>query len=539
MKRNVMLALAALLLPPMAVAQTAPPETASAGRRPVIVNQAADAVVNHLKMEKRLGGGATREMALAALDRSVDQYQGTGVSHVFWNVNYQRAGYRSDVWPSYWDDPDPEKNVTGWPRSYYELHKLGIDDVFARVIPRCRERGLSPWVSLRMNDHHYTGDPSRVSDLFRTHPEWRLNGGRGLWNYARPEVREFYLKLVGEVLLRYDTDGLELDWIRTPAVFEESDLERGRGLLTGFVRDVRQRTQAAAQRLGHPVRLAVRVPATPEFAHGKGFDAVGWAREGLVDMIIPSDWWDGYADTPVEDWRGQIGPAAKGCQIVPGTANTYACMKKGFMLGRDLAVMRGFAAQIFDRGADGMYLFNHFQPVDQRIRIRTPAGAVTNDCLLTDIFRAAGDPSGAPGRPRVHALGMHDCLPAKTDYRPAFPAKLTSNQPVALRLHTGPKPASGRCVVRVGLDQAPDVGTARIAARLNGSACQSIEDLPVPAKPDPRPEQPRMNVCEVAPRVAQFDAPRDAVARGYNDIELSMREGGPQTVIWLEVAIEP
>ena len=191
----------------MAFAEPAGPPTV------VIVNQAADAIVNYLKLEKPLGKGATREMVLAALRQTVDQYQGTGVSHVFWNVNYQRVAYRSAVWPSYWDDPDPEKNVTDWPRKYYELHKLGIDDVFAIVIPRCRERGVSPWISLRMNDHHYTGDPSRVSPLFFEHPELRTRGGKGLFNYARPEVREHYLKLAAEVLraLRRGRPGIGLD----------------------------------------------------------------------------------------------------------------------------------------------------------------------------------------------------------------------------------------------------------------------------------------------------------------------------------------
>jgi hypothetical protein len=96
---------------------------AATEQTPVIVNQAADAIVNYLfqkaeKDGKPLGKGATKEMVLAALLREVDQYEGTGVSHIFWNVNYQRVAYRSDVWPSYWDVPDPEKNITDWPRSY-------------------------------------------------------------------------------------------------------------------------------------------------------------------------------------------------------------------------------------------------------------------------------------------------------------------------------------------------------------------------------------------------------------------------------------
>ncbi len=50
-----------------------------AGPAPVvIVNQAADAIVNYLQLEEPLGKGATREMVLAALRQTVDQYQASG-----------------------------------------------------------------------------------------------------------------------------------------------------------------------------------------------------------------------------------------------------------------------------------------------------------------------------------------------------------------------------------------------------------------------------------------------------------------------------
>ncbi len=541
MQRTIFCIFAASLISVSAAAQAATPTAAPAAQMPVIVNMAADAVVNFVlhKIEKPLGKGATREMALAALDKEVDQYQGTGVSHLFWNVNYQRVGYDSAVWPSYWDVPDAENKVHSWPRTYYELHKLGIDDVFARLIPRCRERGLSPWVSLRMNDHHYGNDPTAVSPLFFEHPELRHHKGKGLFNYARPEVREHYLKLAAEVLQRYDVDGLELDWIRTPSNFDDGEIESGRAILTGFVREVRRLTQAAALRLGHPVRLAVRVPATPEFALGKGFDAVAWAKEGLLDMVIPSDWWSGYNDTPVEAWRAQIGPGARSVQIVPATASTYACAAKGYMMCRNLAGMRGFAAAMFDRGADGLYLFNHFEPVDAYNRLRTPEGKSTNECTVAELLRAAGDVAGAASRPRIHALAIHDCLPLKSDYRPALPAAVAPQQPLTLKIQTGPRPESGSYVVRVGLEKTNDLASVRLAVRLNGQACRALDDLPVPAKPDPRPEQPRMNVCEVAPRVMRFEAPLPAVARGTNTVELSVAEGGTQTVSWLDVAIDP
>lgn len=536
---NRLTALAALLLAPLAAAPASSFERPSADRVPVIVNQAADAVVNYLKLDKPLGHGATRDMVLAALHRVVDQYHGSGVSHVFWNVNYHRAAYRSAVWPSYWDVDDPERNTAGWPRKHYELHKLGIDDAFAVVIPRCRDRDVSPWVSLRMNDHHYARDPNSVSPLFFEHPELRTQGGKGLFNYAKPEVRQHYLRLIAEVLQRYDVDGLELDWMRTPYNFESGELDRGREILTRFVRDVRRQTQAAAIRRGHAVRLAARVPGTPEFARDMGFDAVAWARAGLLDVLIPSGWTAGYPDIPVEQWRAQLGADGTECLIIPATDRAYGCTAKGFIMGLNVEAMRGFTASMLDRGADGVYLFNHFMSLDMPLRYRTPEGQVKHDFVMGDLLRAAGDLPGAVSRSRLHVLTFHDRVPAKSSYRPALPAMISPRQPATLKIHTGPKPQAGRYVIRAGLEMSDDLAAVKLRARLNGRDCRALEDLPVPAKPDPRPEQPRMHVCEVAPRLVQFDAPLAAVARGDNIVELSLAAGRPQTVVWLEVVVGP
>jgi len=524
----------------VAIVEAVEPASAASGRTAVIVNLAADGVVNFISAQvgRFQKPGITQDDVFAAVDRLVDQYDGTGVTHLFWNVNYQRVGYASRVWPSYWDVPDPEKNVTEWPRSYYQLHKLGVDDVFARAIPRCRQRGLSPWISLRMNDHHYTKDFSRVSPLFFEHPELRTRGGTGLFNYARPEVRQHYMKLVEEVLQRYDVDGLELDWIRTADNFEQADFERGRGILTEFVTAVRKQTTAAAGRWGHPVRLAVRVPATPAFARGKGFEAVAWAREKLVDMLIPADWWSGYTNTPVEEWRSELGAPGRDCLIVPCTGSTYACTAKGRTMARNLVGMRGFAASMLDRGADGVYLFNHFEAVDTTVRRRDPAGKSSAEGTVADLLRAGGSLAGATSGPRVHALTIHDGLPRPTDYKPPLPATIDSQKPLAAQIHIGPAPAGGKCFVHVGVDPS-DGPAATLGVRVNGQACRRLDDFPPPAKPDPRPEVPRLHVCEVAARVLRFEVPPAALVRGFNRVEVSLEGGGPPTVVWLELALEP
>jgi hypothetical protein len=527
-------------------AQTSPTEKPSSAdgslvgtdsRKTVIVNFAADAVVNYLKLENRLGEGATKEAAVAALEGLVDQYDGTGVTHLFWNVNYRRAAYRSDVWPSYWDVDDPAHIPAGWTRKLYELHRLGIDDVFAVVVPHSRRRGIAPWASIRMNDHHYGKDPYAVSPLFFENPELRTNGGTGLFNYAKAEVRDHYLRLIREVLERYDVDGLELDWMRTPYNFETAEIEAGRGILTAFMRDVHRLTEAASRRRGHPVRIAVRVPPTPDFASEMGFDVAAWAREDLFELLIPSDWTAAYTDIPIETWRERIGA---GRLIMPSTDRAYAGAPKRLSMSLNLEGMRGFTASMYDRGADGLYLFNHFMSADMPVKTRTPAGEVKTDVVMADLFRAAADPQGSTRERRVHPLTFHDRPPAKSSYRSPLPAELSAGVPVDVSLHTGPKPAAkASYVIRVGLDESADLSAAKLAVHLNGEACRALDDLPRPAKPERRPDLPRLNVGEVAPRVLQFEAPPAAVVRGYNQIQLANAGDKPQSVIWLEVSIEP
>ena len=62
------------------------------------------------------------------------------------------------------------------------------------------------------------------SRFWKAHPEyWRVPGSvhayadRAL-DYAIPAVRENHLRLIAELLDRYDIDGLELDWMRRRVV---------------------------------------------------------------------------------------------------------------------------------------------------------------------------------------------------------------------------------------------------------------------------------------------------------------------------------
>lgn len=145
-------------------------------------------------------------------DRYVDVIAGAGVTVLFCNTNARRTNYRSDVWEAFWDGYDPDgpddqpflvpipetnrKQFRNLIHNMLEVHRQGVDYP-ARIVQRCRHHGISPWISLRMNDvhsndnlaHPFHGDLWRKPELFRQgHPDLFnhfQNAGWPLADYQR------------------------------------------------------------------------------------------------------------------------------------------------------------------------------------------------------------------------------------------------------------------------------------------------------------------------------------------------------------------
>ena len=237
------------------------------------------------------------------VDTFVDSLAAAGVSALFSNPSGQRVNYASVVREPYWlgydpDGPDGQPFFDGYPKErlptirplldgMMRLDRLGVD-FHARALARCHHHGMEGWISVRMNDVHDVDLPTspQLDTFWKQHPDFRRVPYRfSRWfdrqlDYARPEVRQHYWILLEEIGNRYDLDGLELDFMRFPYHFRIGQELAGGELLTAWLLEVRGLTDAAAKRLGHPVRLGVRVPAEPETARQMGLDAVRWAREG-------------------------------------------------------------------------------------------------------------------------------------------------------------------------------------------------------------------------------------------------------------------
>ena len=456
------------------------------------------------------------------IDKFVDEHAAAGVSDLFINVNAQRTNYRSQVWEALWDgyDPtlsdeqpffaglDPKRRFeTAFFKATLKLHQMGCDYP-QRMIDRARHNQIKAWISLRMNDGHnghLTDHPSH-NKLWKSHPEWRLAYGL---DYEQPDVREYYLKLVREICDRYDIDGLELDFVRFWLYFREGRQHLGVPLITAFIEEVHRAVRAAEQRVGHPVKLCVRVPSTPWIAKRHGLDAVTWAKTGLVDLIVVSPFWPSVdSDVPIETWKGLlIGtnvPIAVGLEsgMHSGVANRVVTPEE----------LRGVIASGLHRGADAVYFFNLFTSPYQRWP------RVQHDSVIRD----SGSLTALRAAPRRHPVTI------KRPWAEGEPAKarwLPHQGSGTFRIHIGPRPRANQRtrVELVAVDHDQPLGV-----RLNGIACDSMGRMV--------PEHITAAGLE-GPGDARhvYEAPAAAVSEGYNLIEIT----APQHVeiTWLEISV--
>ena len=407
-------------------------------------------------------------------DRYVDVLAGAGVTVLLCNTNARRTNYRSDVWESFWDGYDPEgpddqpflapipekdrKRFRNLIHNMLEVHRQGVDYP-ARIIQRCRHHGISPWISLRMNDVHenHNLDHPFHSDLWRK-PEYFRKGHPGYYarglDYAHPEVRDHYKALIVETLERYDIDGLELDFMREPYLFSKGEEQAGGKILTQWLWEVRQLADQAAAHRGHPVKLGVRVPSEPEVALGLGLDAPTWAKEGLVDLVVATPRWRTmHFDIPLGKWRALLGDRvtlAGGlevrCQPYPGAPVSH--------MDPECAV--GAAVAVLSAGADVVYLFNHFQnarwPIPEYQRRLKAFKSLAELCKL----------------PRRHVVTHREVVVPGEVYRAPLPA---SGRELSFNLPFGPKiPADwqAHAIIEVGAQPAERDAPA---VSVNGVAC--------------------------------------------------------------------
>ena len=363
------------------------------------------------------------------------------VTHFFMCPNAMRCNIPSDVFEPCWlaldENPKLAERKSGKAWALKTMFERGVDP-YAVWIAHSREKGVSPWITMRMNDCHSVDNPNYggLSRFWKENPQFRRdpsaplkNWGAHTFDYAHKEVRDFHLAFVKTCLERYDIEGFETDWMRFPHIFREGRGSEDAHFLTEFMREVRKLADAAAKRLGHPVKVSARVPSDPDGALHIGCDSIQWAKERLIDWIVPCNFL-ATADflLPYAEWVRRIRAVNQDVMIVPGL--DHAAVKeggRGVMQPLTAAEYRGFADSVHSEGAKGIYLFNLFVP--------PKATSAWNEVLSEGL-----SPAAIADKPRSYYTSYHEnSAPGGRDFQAPVPL----DQARSLRFRASAPPAEG------------------------------------------------------------------------------------------------
>ena len=500
------------------------------------------------------------EMDVANLEAFIDQYAGGKVTHLFLNPNGQRASFRSKTREALWDlvpgfsdeelQNDSNQSNEALPnapliaKKAKILYEKGIDP-YEVWIRRCREKGISPWLSMRMNDVHFGSVRTHFfhSEFSRSNPQfWRTpNATDANWSsyaldYAHQAVREHQLAFLEELLERYDSDGIELDWLRFPYHLRNGRYKEDAHFLDEFISDARNLTKKWAEHRGHDIGLAVRVPSFPYVAEALGLNVDRWARESWVNMIIAAPFFaTSDYDTRLDLWHERLGYATENVRLLAcAEMNTQAFPGAKFIAylqdkssdfpeNFDLPLLYGFIDNARYRGADGIYLFNWFDigsetPPDGNYRKLLAEGISTEIIMSNE---------------RRYPVTYRDIVPyweTTRDITVIDNIQLPKETDVVqvIRIQMGSVPKNGSVFLILGFEKQDGLETTTFSASLNGMYLGQHED-----------EKDLWRLGSDPQRAVKFRCPLDVLRAGENVMVLQPTPGTKQRLVWVELRAIP
>ena len=300
-----------------------------------------------------------------------------------------------------------------------ELLALGADPL-QTAIEACRSRSIEIFWTLRMNDVHDNFYEERLSQWKKDHPEMLMgkpqdkdsyppSDPRSVWtfaDFAHPEVRDLIVTIVRDVLSRYDLDGIDLDFLRHPAFFQETRLSQPVSqehvdMLTDMVARIRQEVLAASQRKSKPILLSARVLPTFRLNRYFGFDIERWVQEDHVDFIVLGGGYDPFT-MPVQEMidRGhEWGIPVYVCLSHSGFQSASEDVEDS-QVGNTIECWRAAAANAWYAGADGIMTFNLFPNL--------PGTPETE--FARQVWREISNPQTLAGKNKLYAIEKLDAL---------------------------------------------------------------------------------------------------------------------------------
>ncbi len=419
----------------------------------------------------------------------IDRYAEIGIDTISFCTSGQRCSFRSNVLDAIWDPlDDGTKPDNLWARNSEALFNAGIDP-YVIWLDQCRKRGIHAWISTRMNDMHHV-HPSlrfRADRRWFHHPEWMRGPFRGpllpnkdwkyyqdltfdmAWNYAHPEVRELMYSLLVENTERYDAEAFELDFSRGFFLLTPGHSQEDAHFLTEMLREYKKHLKQLEERRGHEIKVAVRLPWTPQIALSWGFDARQWAAEKLIDVIVVAPFWASFQYYFHRDeWRATVG---NDIELLPAV-DEWVCPYPDSPITETTAeFLRGWCAVMAEQNVDAVYIFNFpYYLQDEYLKqeaskFREMASFGMNRILDSNA-------------PRCSQIGYLDYPAEGVSPKSSFPIKLDGS-PKTITLPFGRIPSGGKVTVKLAF--AEPASQEALEVRLNGFLADNDGAVPIAA----------------------------------------------------------
>lgn len=364
--------------------------------------------------------------------------------------------------------------------------------------------GMEAFWSLRMNDGHDSYPPGArrwdygLAPFKRDHPEFLMgepgDGESGPWtalDYSFPEVRDHVFSVIEEVAHNYDVDGMEMDFFRHYPYFRPTREMRPvepqhLDMMTDLMRRVRNMADEVGAKRGRPLLVAARTPFNTADARFIGVDLEQWLEEDLLDLLIPgggseSCMTESFAeivalghrhDVPVYpciDWAFWVHWAFLGHSKVthrnPATWLETLYGGQPDRLGKPsyIPVMNGWegtkaawraaATNLFNAGADGLYIFN-------------PALGEP------EVWREIGEPETMAGKEMLFGI---DHFGGDSSFEKAIEVEVQQGEPLGLHFQVGEDPGSNTISeLRFRLHLWDHMADDKLAVKLNGAVLNDL-----------------------------------------------------------------
>jgi len=410
-------------------------------------------------------------------------------------------------------------------------------DIVDMALSECKSYGAEGWFSVRMNDHHYPDDRGFNSTMgYDRAEELGVNGSRVYLDFTKTEVQEYYKAYIKELCENYDIDGIELDFLRSCPIMAEANAENIEKI-NRFVKELREITKD----VNGKIQLATRLYPTEEKNLKFGLDAAEWIANGWIDVLTVENWYiPTYFDIPVEKWRESIVKKNKENHqytLLCGTDWAVDCDRTPYIereMWLSLEQFKGFASGVYSRGADGIYLFNHFNTDDDCHNYKNlglftcyidAEGNKISKRVLKDKINAANSLTDSQN-------GMRTYVNTYAENNP-YPIELSGGKSFGFTLNTASKTEEYYRII-IGADKDSD-----ISVTVNGAPAKKIENM----RPQNGFEFKKSDeewtfvdhVSETAACVMQYEADLDAVKDGFNCFELSSNDDA--TIRWIEIQV--